>query len=84
MCIRDSNYTHLMEQPTLFYVVVVILALTGGSQLDLVLAWSYVGVRVVHSFWQALVNTIPVRLTLFAVSSLILLAMSVHALLATI
>ncbi len=81
---KAHNYTHLMEQPTVFYVVVVILAFTGGSQLDLILAWSYVGVRVVHSFWQALVNTIPIRLMLFTISSLILLAMSVHALLATI
>lgn len=81
---KAHNYNHLMEQPTVFYVVVVILALTGGSQLDLILAWSYVGIRVVHSLWQALVNTIPIRLTLFTISSLILTAMAVHALLATI
>ncbi|WP_338245384.1 MAPEG family protein [Aurantiacibacter hainanensis] len=81
---KAHNYNHLMEQPTVFYVVVVILALTGGSQLDLILAWTYVGIRVVHSIWQSVVNTIPVRLTLFTISSLILTAMAVHALLATI
>lgn len=81
---KAHNYNHLMEQPTAFYAIVVILALTGGSQLDLYLAWAYVGIRVVHSLWQALVNTIPVRLTLFTLSSLILTAMAVHALLATI
>lgn len=81
---KAHNYNHLMEQPTVFYAVVVILALTGGSQLDLYLAWAYVGIRVVHSLWQAVVNTIPIRLTLFVISSLILTAMSVHALLATI
>ena len=81
---KAHNYNHLMEQPTVFYVVVVILTLTGGSQFDLILAWSYVGVRVVHSFWQSLVNTIPIRLTLFTISSLILTAMAVRALLATI
>lgn len=81
---KAHNYNHLMEQPTVFYVVVVILALTGGSQLDLILAWSYVAVRVVHSLWQSLVNTIPIRLTLFTISSLILTAMAVHALIATI
>lgn len=81
---KAHNYNHLMEQPTVFYVVVVILALTGGSQFDLILAWTYVGIRVVHSIWQSVVNTIPVRLTLFTISSLILTAMAVHALLATI
>jgi len=81
---KAHNYNHLMEQPTVFYAVVVILALTGGSQLDLYLAWTYVGIRVVHSLWQAVVNTIPIRLALFTISSLILLALSVHALLAAI
>jgi hypothetical protein len=81
---KAHNYNHLMEQPTVFYAVAIILALTGGSQLDLILAWGYVGLRVAHSLWQAMVNTIPVRLTLFVVSSLILTAMAVRALLATI
>lgn len=81
---KAHNYNHLMEQPTVFYAVVVILALTGGSQLDLYLAWTYVVIRVVHSLWQAVVNTIPIRLTLFVISSLILTAMAVHALLATL
>ena len=81
---KAHNYNHLMEQPTVFYVIVVILAMAGGSQLDLILAWTYVGIRVVHSIWQSLVNTVPVRLMLFAISSLILTAMSIHALLFTL
>ncbi len=81
---KAHNYNHLMEQPTAFYAIVVILALAGGSQLDLALAWAYVGVRVVHSLWQALVNTIPVRLTLFTIASMILTVMAVRALLAVI
>ncbi len=81
---KAHNYNHLMEQPTAFYAVVIVLALVGGSQLDLILAWSYVGLRVAHSIWQAMINTIPVRLTLFLISSLILTAMAARALLATI
>lgn len=81
---KAHNYNHLMEQPTVFYVVVVILALAGGTQLDLYLAWAYFAIRVVHSLWQALVNTIPVRLALFAISSIILAVMAVRALLAVI
>lgn len=78
------NYNHLMEQPTVFYAVVIILFLTGGTQTDLYLAWAYVGIRVVHSLWQSVVNTIPVRLTLFTVSSILLAVLAVRALLATI
>ena len=81
---KAHNYNHLMEQPTAFYAVVIVLALVGGSQLDLILAWSYVGLRVAHSIWQAMINTIPGRLTLFLISSLILTAMAARALLATI
>lgn len=81
---KAHNYNHLMEQPTVFYVVVVILALTGASMLELYLAWAYVGIRIVHSLWQALVNTIPVRLTLFTLASLILTALSVQAFLTVI
>lgn len=77
---KAHNYSHLMEQPTLFYPVVIILALAGHTQMDLYLAWAYVGLRVVHSLWQNLVNTIPVRIIIFTVSSIILLAMAMRAL----
>ncbi|MDE1466491.1 MAPEG family protein [Aurantiacibacter sp. D1-12] len=81
---KAHNYTHLMEQPTVFYAVVVILALAGAAQIDVWLAWAYVGLRVVHSLWQVLVNTIPIRLMIFTVGSVILLVMSIRALLVTI
>lgn len=81
---KAHNYNHLMEQPTVFYAVVVILAIAGAAQLDVWLAWAYVGLRIVHSLWQAMVNTIPVRLAIFGLSSIVLLMLSVHALLAVI
>lgn len=82
---KSHNYTHLMEQPTLFYATVVILALTGqGGGLNLSLAWAYVGLRVAHSLWQALVNTIPVRFGLFLASTLCLLVLAVNAVRATL
>jgi len=81
---KSHNFTHLMEQPTVFYPVVVILALTGAGAADVWLAWAYVGLRIAHSLWQALVNTIPVRFLLFTVSTLCLLALSVRALLAAL
>ena len=50
----SHNYTHVMEQPTVFYPVVIILALIGdGSALSLNLAWAYVVSRILHSLGRA-------------------------------
>ena len=62
---KAHNYMHLMEQPTLFYATVAILAIMGPVEHDVLFAWGYVTIRIVHSVWQATVNTIPVRFTLF-------------------
>jgi hypothetical protein len=76
----SHNYTHLMEQPTVFYPVVIILALLGdNSPLSVNLAWGYMGLRVLHSLWQANVNTIPVRFALFGLSSLCLIILAARA-----
>lgn len=76
---KSHNYTHLLEQPTLFYATVAILAILGANENDVLLAWAYVALRVVHSLWQALVNTVPVRFTLFNLSTLCLLVLAVRA-----
>ena len=80
---KSHNYAHLMEQPTLFYATVVILAILGASPVDVLLAWIYVGLRIVHSIWQATVNVVSVRFFLFLVSTIVLAALAVHALIAT-
>lgn len=81
---KSHNYAHLMEQPTIFYPTVIVLALLGqGGDLNLALAWGYVAIRIVHSIWQATVNTIvPVRFGLFAVSTICLAVLAIHALMA--
>ena len=83
---KAHNYTHLMEQPTIFYAVVMILALVGqGGGLNTQLAWGYTGLRIVHSIWQATVNTIiPVRFGLFLASTICLIALAVNAVRATL
>ena len=78
------NHTHLHEQPTLFYAVVMIIALTGPAAIDVLLAWAYVGVRVVHSLWQIMVNSIPVRFGLFLTGSIVLMALAIRAVMATL
>lgn len=75
------NYVHLMEQPTIFYATVIGLVILGqSSALNVGLAWAYVAIRVVHSIWQATVNTIPVRASLFFVSTIILAVLAVRGL----
>jgi len=82
---KAHNYNHLMEQPTVFYATVFILFLTGpSSTFVLSVAWLYVAIRIVHSIWQATVNLVPVRLSLFVASSICLTILSVRALLAAL
>jgi hypothetical protein len=78
------NYSHLMEQPTVFYPTVVILAMMGPGALDIALAWAYVGLRIVHSIWQATVNTVPARFLLFIISTIALLVLAIRAVMATL
>ena len=69
---KAHNYAHLMEQPTLFYAAVLIIAILGNNEFDVVVAWIYVVLRIVHSLWQALVNKVPVRLVIFLLSTIAL------------
>jgi hypothetical protein len=74
-----------MEQPTIFYATVLGMAIIGAaSPLNVALAWAYVGLRVVHSIWQASVNTIPVRASLFFLYSIVLAILVVNGLIAAL
>lgn len=77
---KAHNYNHLHEAPTVFYAVCIVLAIIGqGDGLNATIAWVYVGLRIVHSVWQATVNRVMVRFGLFALSSIVLLMLVVHA-----
>ena len=46
-----DNFRNLFEVPVLFFAVCCALAITDTvTALQLVLAWSYVGLRAIHSF----------------------------------
>jgi hypothetical protein len=80
---KAHNYNHLHEAPTVFYAVALVLAIIGeGSGLNATLGWAYVGLRVVHSLVQVTTNRVIIRFGLFALSSLVLIALIVHAALA--
>lgn len=77
---KADNYNHLMEQPTIFYAIAISLALLGeGSGVNLMLAWGYVGLRVVHSLVQALINKIELRFAIFSISTFLLIGLTVNA-----
>ena len=74
------NYNHLHEAPTVFYAVALVLALIGsGDGMNAWIAWAYVGLRIVHSLVQAIGNRVMVRFLIFALSSLCLMALTLHA-----
>lgn len=77
---KADNYNHLHEAPTVFYAIAIVLAIIGqGDGLNALLAWIYVGLRVAHSLVQATANVVLVRFVLFALSSLVLMALILHA-----
>ena len=77
---KSHNYSHLVEQPTIFYAVALALAIMdSGDGINLYLAWGYVGLRVVHSLIQGTVNIVKYRLLVFVLATLCLLGLTVHA-----
>ena len=77
------NYIHLMEQPTIFYAAALLLALVGaGNGINAMIAWAYVALRIIHSLIQATSNIIRYRFLFFALSTLCMIALSLHALMA--
>jgi hypothetical protein len=74
------NYQHLMEQPTIFYAIVLALILMGFDHpVNTYLAWGYVVLRILHSIFQATINVVPVRFLIFLLSTLCLIALTIHA-----
>jgi hypothetical protein len=77
---KAHNYIHLMEQPTLFYAICIVLAVMGqGDGFNATIAWAYVILRVLHSIVQATFNRILVRFILFGLATIALLMLTVHA-----
>jgi len=77
------NYNHLHEQPTVFYALAIYSHLAGTADAtNVMLAWAYVALRVVHSLIQCTSNFIPVRFGVFALATLMLMVMTVRNIIA--
>lgn len=75
-----DNYNHLLEQPVLFYAICIVLALMDqGDNLNAQIAWAYVALRIAHSLVQVTTNRVIIRFSLFALATITLIMLTVHA-----
>lgn len=71
-----DNFRNLFEMPVLFYLALVVAALTGQVTTPvLVLAWVYVAARVLHSAIHCSYNKVMHRFRAYALSIFVLLAL---------
>ena len=76
LAVFNRNLMNLLEMPVLFYVVS--LAFYVAHAVDgtvLLLAWSYVALRLLHSAVHLTFNHIGARFAAFAASNIVLLLM---------
>ena len=71
-----DNYRNLFEAPVLFYLALVVAAVTGNATgLVIGLAWAYVAIRYLHSYIHCTYNRVRHRLYAFLASNLVLWAL---------
>ena len=75
-----DNYNHLHEQPVIFYALMFYISLSQqADNIYMYFAWGYVGIRVVHSLVQITTNKVMHRFSLFALGSILLMAMGIRS-----
>lgn len=71
-----DNFTNLLETPVLFYAICIILFVSNEvTQSQLLLAWSYVVLRALHSFIHVTYNKIIHRWAVYSISTICLFIM---------
>jgi hypothetical protein len=69
----NRNYMNLLELPTLFYAACLgLCVLKHVESADLMIAWTYVGLRTLHSLVHLTSNNVIHRLAVFALSNVVL------------
>ena len=72
----SDNLKNLFEMPVLFYLLCVVLFLLGRVDgMFLTLAWTYVGLRTMHSLIQSTYNRIVHRFSVYTLSMFVLIWM---------
>jgi len=71
-----DNYHNQLESPLLFHVVILLtLMLMVQDYVIVVLAWTFVALRYIHSFIHLTYNRVLHRFSVFVFSSLVLFAL---------
>ena len=71
-----QHYDNLFEMPLLFYAIVIVLFVTSRVDMfQLVLAWSYVVLRLGHAFIHITYNNVMHRMYVFLVSTVVMFVM---------
>jgi len=73
VALANRNYMNLLELPVLFYVACLTSFVTNAvEQSTLILAWTYVALRIAHSFVHLVYNNVMHRVLVFASSNIVL------------
>jgi hypothetical protein len=71
-----DNFRNLFEVPVLFFAVSLALAVTDTvTPLQLALAWTFVGLRALHSLIHVTYNRVIHRFAVYVASTLVVFAM---------
>lgn len=71
-----NNFSNQFELPTLFYVAIVLLMMSGqGGLMPVAFAWAFVVARIIHTLIHATVNVVMYRFYAFFGSFLALLGL---------
>jgi hypothetical protein len=85
--IANRAWMNLLEAPMLFYIACIVVFLaTRADQPAVTLAWTYVGLRIIHTLIHVTYNKVLHRLIPFALSNIVLATLWIrlmHALLTT-
>ena len=74
-----NNYLNLFESPVLFYVAILLtLILMVQDTILVILVWTYVTSRYIHSFIHVTYNRVMHRFSVFVFSSFVLFAIWVR------
>ena len=74
-----NHFRNLTEMPPLFYIICLAVVFMGRTDVNfIVLAWSYVALRIGHSLIHLTVNKVAPRFFLFGASNIVLLIMWVR------
>lgn len=75
----SRHFANIFEAPTLFYVACLAAMIAGQSDLAFqILAWLYVGLRVIHALVHTGGNRLKKRIAVYFSSWVVLMAMWVY------